>query len=574
MKKLVAGLVAGTMIFSLVACLPTGVTNTGDKDSNDAVATIVNSNSGNDNTSSANNGDQNNTVNLDNPDDNGNQGNTESHPEYRSYPIYSAYDYTVMDKHLDENDYSSIKIIDTGYTNIYVNSSEYNDYEYVELANKMSDVNASNEEALTDIFEGFESDFDEMWSDVEDLNWGPVFYEYDYKGVIRADQKVFTTGNYASVYYGGAHGGAYEGGFAYNSQTGEAINFNDVVIKTDGLVDIITDELYENYDKEIFFSETEEELKEDVKLYVDSLIDGEGTNWSLNYDGVAIYFGDYALAAYASGHQIVFINYDEYPEYLNSEYFKDADEEYVMHVSKCVSYPMYLGDKEYALSFGWEKEWNEEYQFYSDTYTHLYVYGAPDYYQDIRIDGSFMDPTIYIIRKNGKDYLYVQNYFFDGVEYLQIYEFNGKEFEEIAAYQGGIYFDTNELRETTLAANTFFGNNFEFPTIPVWVGDDGELEFGEYFDYALYDEWEKYYAYTPTTDIKGYEVDSDYKPTDVEKTLKKGTIVRPVRTDLDTFITLTDADGNLYGFKAAYKNDEMMINNKSTGELFDIHSEW
>ena len=89
------------------------------------------------------------------------------------------------------------------------------------------------------------------------------------------------------------------------------------------------------------------------------------------------------------------------------------------------------------------------------------------------------------------DYLYVQNYFFDGVEYLQIYEFNGKEFEEIAAYQGGIYFDTNELRETTLAANTFFGNNFEFPTIPVWVGDDGELEFGEYFDYALYDEWEK-----------------------------------------------------------------------------------
>ena len=129
MKKFVAGLVAGTMIFSLVACLPTGVTNAGDKDSNDAVATIVNSNSGNDNTSSANNGDQNNTVNPDNPDDNGNQGNTESHPEYRSYPIYSAYDYTVKDKHLDENDYSSIKIIDTGYTNIYVNSSEYNDYE-------------------------------------------------------------------------------------------------------------------------------------------------------------------------------------------------------------------------------------------------------------------------------------------------------------------------------------------------------------------------------------------------------------------------------------------------------------
>lgn len=574
MKKFVAGLVAGSMILSLVACLPTGVTNTGDKDSNDAIATIVSdSNSGSDNAGTVNNNGNDDLNNPVNPDDNTDTDNTDIQKEYTSYPIYSVYDYNVQYKYKIEGDYSSPKVIDTLYSNISVNSSEYNDYQYKELSEKFQEVNKSNEDNLTEIYEGFESDYNEEFADA-DLDWGPVLYEYDHKGVIRADKKIFSTGNNAEVYYGGAHGGAYEGGFAYNSQTGEAINFNDVVIKTDGLVDIITDELYENYDKEIFFSETEEELKEDVKLYVDSLIDGEGTNWSLNYDGVAIYFGDYALAAYASGHQIVFINYDEYPEYLNSEYFKDADEEYVMHVSKCVSYPMYLGDKEYALSFGWEKEWNEEGQFYSDTYTHLYVYGAPDYYQDIRIDGSFMDPTIYIIRKNGKDYLYVQNYFFDGVEYLQIYEFNGKEFEEIAAYQGGIYFDTNELRETTLAANTFFGNNFEFPTIPVWVGDDGELGFGEYFDYALYDEWEKYYAYTPTTDIKGYEVDSDYKPTDVEKTLKKGTIVRPVRTDLDTFITLTDADGNLYGFKAAYKNDEMMINNKSTGELFDIHSEW
>lgn len=574
MKKFVAGLVAGSMILSLVACLPTGVTNTGDKDSNDAVATIVSdSNSGSDNAGTVNNNGNDDLNNPVNPDDNTDTDNTDIQKEYTSYPIYSVYDYNVQYKYKIEGDYSSPKVIDTLYSNISVNSSEYNDYQYKELSEKFQEVNKSNEDNLTEIYEGFESDYNEEFADA-DLDWGPVLYEYDHKGVIRADKKIFSTGNNAEVYYGGAHGGAYEGGFAYNSQTGEAINFNDVVIKTDGLADIITDELYENYDKEIFFAETKEDLKEEVQTYVDYLTDNSNSNWSVNYDGVAIYFGDYALAAYASGHQIVFINYDEYPDYLNPEYFKDADKEYVMHVSKYVSYPMHLGDKEYALSFSWEKEWNEEGQFYSDTYTHLYVYGAPDYYQDIRIDGSFMDPTIYIIRKNGKDYLYVQNYFFDGVEYLQIYEFNGKEFEEIAAYQGGIYFDTNELRETTLAANTFFGNNFEFPTIPVWVGDDGELEFGEYFDYALYDEWEKYYAYTPTTDIKGYEVDSDYKPTDVEKTLKKGTIVRPVRTDLDTFITLTDADGNLYGFKAAYKNDEMMINNKSTGELFDIHSEW
>ena len=573
MKKALAGLLTATMIISLTACLPTGNANAGDKDSNDGVATITsNSNSGSENTNIADNGNQNTEQNPVNPDDNANAGNNETGAKYKTYPEYSAYDYNVKDKYSVEGDYSSTKVIDTLYTNIYINS-EYNNDEYKELADKIQKVNKDNEENLTEIFDGFVSDYGEMFADV-DLNWGPVLYEYDHKGVIRADQKIFSTGNNAEVYYGGAHGGNFVGGRCYDSQTGEDITFNDVFLKTDGLADIITDKLYENYDKEIFFAETREELKEDVQTYVDELVDNGATNWTVNYDGVAIYFGDYALAAYASGHQIVFINYDEYPDYLNPEYFKDADEEYVMRVSKYIYYPMYLGDKEYAIDFSWEKEWNEEYQFYSDTYQHLHVWSQNDFYQDIKIDGSFIDPAIYIVRKGGKDYLYVQNFFFDGVEYLQIYEFNGKEFKEVAAYQGGISFVTNEMTDAPFWATSSFADNFEFPSMQVKVGDDGLLVFGEYFDYDLYEDWEKYYAYKPVSDLKAYEVDDEYKPTGVEKTLKKGTIVRPIRSDLDTFITLTDTDGELYGFKATYNTGDMMINNKRTGELFDAYSEW
>lgn len=573
MKKALAGLLTATMIISLTACLPAGNANAGNKDSNNGVATISsNSNSGSDNTNIADNGNQNIEQNPVNPDDNANAGINESGAKYKTYPVYSAYDYNVKDKYSVEGDYSSTKVIDTLYTNIYINS-EYNNDEYKELADKIQKVNKDNEENLTEIFDGFVSDYGEMFADV-DLNWGPVLYEYDHKGVIRADQKIFSTGNNAEVYYGGAHGGNFVGGRCYDSQTGEDITFNDIFLKTDGLADIITDKLYENYDKEIFFAETREELKEDVQTYVDELVENGATNWTVNYDGVAIYFGDYALAAYASGHQIVFINYDEYPDYLNPEYFKDADEEYVMRVSKYIYYPMYLGDKEYAVDFSWEKEWNEEYQFYSDTYEHLYIWSSPDFYQDIKIDGSFMDPAIYIVRKGGKDYLYVQNFFFDGVEYLQIYEFNGKEFKEIAAYQGGIAFETNEMTDAPFWATSSFADNFEFPSMQVKIGDDGLLVFGEYFDYDLYEDWEKYYAYKPVSDLKAYEVDDEYKPTGVEKTLKKGTIVRPLRSDLDTFITLTDTDGELYGFKATYNTGDMMINNNRTGELFDAYSEW
>ena len=461
MKKFVAGLVAGTMIFSLAACLPTGVNNSADKDSNEALATIVSSSdSGNDDANTVNNGNDDNQNNIDNPDDSGNNGNdNKGASAYNSYPIYYVYDYTVENKFADETDYNSIKILDTAYSNIYVTSAEYNDFEYAELSEKIQQVNKDNEDSLKEIFEGFESDYNEMFSDVE-LNWGPVLYEYDHKGVIRADKKIFSMGNDAEVYYGGAHGGNLVGGFCYDSRTGEQITFNDVFVKTDGLADIITDKLYENYDKEIFFSETREDLKEDVQMYVDGLVNEGATNWTVNYDGVGIYFGDYALAAYASGHQIVFINYDEYPDYLNPEYFEDTDDEYAMHVSKCVYYPMYLGDKEYGLSFSWEKYWNEEGQFYSDTYQTVNVYGAGDFYQQIDIDGSYIDPTIYIIRKGGKDYLYIQNHFFDGVDFLQIFEFDGQKFVEIAAYQGGISFETNELTDTNFWANTSFADNF------------------------------------------------------------------------------------------------------------------
>ena len=577
MRKFVAGLVAGTMILSLTACLPTGVNNAGDKDSNEALATVTStSNSGGDITTPVNNGndgDNNNINNPDNPDDNGNGGDTASHSGYTSYPGYSVYDYTVENKFLND-DYSDTKIIDTSYSNIYIHSGEYADTDdYKELAEKIQQVNKDNETRLKETYEGFVSDFDDMYSDV-DITWGPVFYEYDHKGVIRADQKIFSTGNDAEVYYGGAHGGNYVGGFCYDSQTGEEITFNDVFVKTDGLADIITDKLYENYDKEIFFSETREDLKEDVQMYVDQLVNDGATNWTVNYDGVGIYFGDYALAAYASGHQIVFINYDEYPDYLNPEYFENADDEYIMHVSQYVYYPMNLGDKEYGLSFSWEKYWNEQGQFYSDTYQFVNIYGPGDFYQQINIDGSFIDPSIYIIRKNGTDYLYVQNYFFDGVEYLQVFEFNGKEFEEVVAYQGGIYVETNELTETTFSANGSFAGSFAFSSTTANVDDDGWLELGEVFYYDLYDGWEEKSYYEAVSDIKAYEPDDDFKPSKDEKTLAKGTRVRPFASDLDKYIILIDTDGNFYAFNIKWDSYEMTIGGKKTFDLFDIHEEW
>ena len=186
-----------------------------------------------------------------------------------------------------------------------------------------------------------------------------------------------------------------------------------------------------------------------------------------------------------------------------------------------------------------------------------------------------MDPPIYIVRKNNKDYLYVQNYYFDGVEMLQIFEYANGEFKEIGNYSGGVSFNSNELvDETTFYANGSFAGGFAFSQAKASVGEDGTLNLGEIYYYDIFDDWKENNYYETKTDLKGFEMGSDNKPSSEEVTLKKGSKITPYCTDMESFIVLVDDNDNYYAFNIGWNDTEMTINKKTTFDLFDLISNW
>lgn len=558
MKKFKALLISTALVASLSACTPDAYIKTADKDTNNSVANIVQKIET----------DTNNDVNSQNVTED-DKKSPYADMKYTSYPAWSVYDSIVENDYFTNSEGQYFEKARTEYSDIHVSSYEGNGYEYKELSERLQKINEDNRTNLEKTFEGFINDWEETFKD-SDINWGPVFYETDHKGVIRADQKVFSVMCNAETYYGGAHGGNYLGGYNINSQTGEDIAFEDVFLKTEGLSEILADELYENYDQDIFFAETKEALKDTI----DDLFDTNSIGWTINYQGVAFYFGDYFVAPYACGHQVVYVNYDEYPEYLNPEYFTDADTEYVLRANANAYYPILIDGEEKNICFSWDKSYNEESGYYSETYEILHIWGD-DFYQEERLAGSMMDPVVYIIRRNGKDYIYVQNYYFDGVEMLQFFEYEDGEFVEKEKFSGGISFNTNELTGVDYESNGSFCFNFAFSKADSVIGEDGQLEISDVYFYYIYNNWEDDDYYTASEDLKCKTSDKDGKPLEGETTLKKGTVVTPYSTDHESFIVLIDENGNYYSFDITIRDDhEIIINGKTTFDLFEHYSNW
>ncbi|MBO4347385.1 MAG: hypothetical protein J5840_07080 [Lachnospiraceae bacterium] len=572
MKKFLTGAISVALVISLAACVPTIGSNDGGKDFNSGNADVdpvaVKPSSG-DEGGSTGSGD----IDVDlpvNPD----KVNAEE-DKYSDYPSYYIYDdklytqnYTDPDGVEQESAYVTLSVVD-------MYSGEYNDYKYAELSKALEEYNKERQEGAKVEFDGLVDMFDEMVEE-SDGAWMPTIYSVHHAGVIRADQKVFSIMQNTEAYNGGVHGENFLSGVCFDSQTGEKIEFEDVVIKTDDLTDIVVDELYENYEKDRFFDQTEEALKETVASFMQ-----DEPLWVLTYDGVMIFFGDYTLSAYAFGPESVFINYKEYPDHLNPEYFENVDTEYVMHAAHDVLYPVTSSDgKQSAMGFDWAREYIAEGDFWSETYQHFYVYGGN--YQEIDLDGSIIDPSVYIIRKNGREYVYIQNYFYDGVGWLQTYEIKDGNLEFLEAYGVSIDFSTNELTQAMASASVGFTDDMVFAETPVNVADDGYLDWPDdrWFYYLNLDDVKSGEAfdndyYVTNTDINAHSSDEDGRANTDSVTIKSGTKIVPYCTDGYSYVTVIAESGDWYTIDITIKDGyAFAIDDKYARNLIDYVYNW
>lgn len=166
--------------------------------------------------------------------------------------------------------------------------------------------------------------------------------------ILRADDKVFSVAEQSESYYGGAHGGYYYSGMAFDAQSGKRLELFDVVKDEKQLREIAAKELKENY-KEVSFYE---DVITAMKQYpIDKCV------WVLEQDGVTLVFNQYELAPYSGGIQCVEISCAEYPDLLENAYF-DVPETYVQRIESLVPYQAEIDGKteQYELQFQYEQD--------------------------------------------------------------------------------------------------------------------------------------------------------------------------------------------------------------------------
>ncbi|MCR5591517.1 MAG: DUF3298 and DUF4163 domain-containing protein [Lachnospiraceae bacterium] len=189
--------------------------------------------------------------------------------------------------------------------------------EYPELAAKIDEI---NEEAYSDFVESMESATAQSLQRHMD-GWGYPYEEDRTAAITRADERAFSYYVCNFSYLGGAHGYTDFSAEAIDSVTGEDIEFRDVVKDVSDFPQIVFDELVRQCpDMEGYFDGLSTD-KENLLARIKEDASSDGPVWSLGYDGITVYFEDYAMGSYAAGAQIVEIPYSSHSEIFDEKYF-------------------------------------------------------------------------------------------------------------------------------------------------------------------------------------------------------------------------------------------------------------
>lgn len=308
----------------------------------------------------------------------------------------TLYDYTWSEEYgvaLAEIDCSTVQLSKEDaerYPELAKVLSESRDlYEVNMLENR--DYNAENAKASLDSgAEGFDTLVDEL--DVH---------------VRRADDTALSI-LYDSYNYNGMNEGVRSfWGENYDTETGKAIYLPDVVTDIDKLAEIVETKLFDTMGADVFYSDTI--IEEYFRDY-----GADGTHWTLEYNGITVYFGEGEIANSGVGAMAVTIEFAEYPELFKEEYTAVPEAYIVGLPMKSAFYTDLDGDgkgDEISIS----DSYDEEYNYYAT----MYIYVPEVYYAESF--WAYDCEPYYIKTADGRNYIYL----FTELEtqmYLYVYE--------------------------------------------------------------------------------------------------------------------------------------------------------
>ena len=268
---------------------------------------------------------------------------------------------------------------------------------YPQLAKAFQKHNEECAAAAQELQERLRKDYDELKeagsTAVEDM-----YLSDEISGkVLRADSNVISIFHDYSAYWGGAHGMYTYSGVNFDTQTGKELLLTDVVKDTDTFFQQVDERLQEQY-ADIY------EYMIPMDEYLDGLDlkDKNSVAWSVDSEGVTVYFNPYTLGAYAMGAQIVSVYFDEAPELFEARYM-ETPETYMLPCHR--DFPRYIDTN------GDGKREPVEIEYEPDVYegeaTGQYQWIVKAGNRSVTISDYCYSENSYVVRANDQYYLYL-----------------------------------------------------------------------------------------------------------------------------------------------------------------------
>lgn len=322
-------------------------------------------------------------------------------------------------------------------------------------------------------------------------------------------------------------------------ETGKKLHLQDVFTDLDTLSAVLTEELQEKYPY----------LKDDtgLKELVDAFL-FEEMEFALSYGFVHFFFQEYTLPDSIEGHHVV-LSLSKYPELIR-EVYRANPESYMLQVEYDTDI---LKEDGKVLCMHWDpnEEWSESVVWSMSVDGEIYTeefYGHAPY-------------NCYLIHKNGRDYLYLQEPVGDVSVETNVYEVRNS---------------VKKLGRSDLGMHSLVNLNPDRMLM--------DMNSILYADGIMLMPWGRYYAGSDGmpvllentfgltgTDMVGKETFriymTDPKDASVEEgftTVAQGIILKPFRTDMETYLDLLTEDGRAIRLTIDGWHDEMNIHGFGT----------
>ena len=212
--------------------------------------------------------------------------------------------------------------------------------------------------------------------------------------VLRADSAVVSIFHHFWSYEGGVHGYYSNSGVNFDTATGKELLLTDVVTDVPRFMELVDEHLKEDY-ADIY------QYMTNPKEYVETqdLTDPDAISWSIDSEGVTMYFNPYILGSYSMGAQQATVYFDEAPEVFSEKYTR-VPKSYFLPIS--ADHPVKVdtdGDGRRELVDVSAKEGAEEYGYQ----TWIVTAGS----RSTELDDDCYSETAYLLRANNQYYLYL-----------------------------------------------------------------------------------------------------------------------------------------------------------------------